>query len=76
MLRNGIAEGPDGMEIRGVGTDAAAMEDLTAPRAAFPAVTAFALRFCAPALMAAKEGWVVPFRGVPLLEVAGAAEQV
>ena len=73
MLRNGMADGPDGIEMRGVGTEAAAMEDFTAPRAAFPAVTAFALRFCAPVLMAAKEG---PVREVLLLRFAGAAEQM
>ncbi len=48
MLRNGMADGPDGIDMRGVGTDAAAIEDFTAPRAAFPAVTAFALRFWRP----------------------------
>lgn len=73
MPRNGMADGPDGIEIRGVGTDAAAMEDLTAPMAAFPALTAFALRFCAPALMAAKEG---PFLELLLLGFGGTAEQM
>lgn len=58
MPLNGITEGFDGFDAvrRETGVDAAAMEVLIAPKAAAPAVVAFVLSCCAPALRPAREG--------------------
>jgi hypothetical protein len=58
MPLNGITEGLEGFDAVGreAGLDAATIEVLIAPKAAAPALVAFMLSCCAPALRPAREG--------------------
>lgn len=58
MPLNGITECLEGVDAVGreAGVDALAMEVLIAPKAAAPAMVAFVLSCCAPALRPAIEG--------------------